>query len=91
MRVMVNGVSRLFPVDNVKVVKYLPDGGADVVVIYPSYDMRGTIDEKGIIGLLIHRLRGNQILLAEEPIKEPWSEDEMKAAMERFKQRWLKL
>ena len=51
---MVNGVSRLFPVDNVKVVRYLPDAGADVVVIYPSYDMQGTIDEKGIVGLLTH-------------------------------------
>ena len=91
IRVMVDGISRLFPVDNVKVIRYLPNGGADVVAIYPSYNVQGTIDEKGIVALFTHRLRGNQILLADEPIRQPWSEEEMQAAIERFKLRWLSL
>ena len=57
IRVIVDGVSRLFPVDNVKVIRYLANGGADVMAIYPSYNVQGMIDEKGIVEVFKHRLR----------------------------------
>jgi hypothetical protein len=88
---MVDGVSRLFPVDHAKVIRYLPNGGADVVAIYPSYNIQGTIDEGSKVQLFTHRVRGNPILLADEPIKESWSEEEMQAAIKDFKRRWLSL
>jgi hypothetical protein len=66
IRVNVDGVSRLFPVEKVKVIEYLPDGGVNVVVIYPSYTLRGTIGEESIPALLAHRLAGNRILFADD-------------------------
>lgn len=93
--VVVEGMGRRYPIEKVKIVADLPEGGALVVVRFPSYSIAGEISVETKAQLLGHRLlTGDKVVIAEKDnalikwLKQPQPLGPPENWLEKLKRYW---